>query len=135
MKEIYTINLDNKIFDGKPSTKFVKIDKNSAKTISGIIYYLLEENNVNIAELGYIKNDRQIGIIIPKLGTRIGNDSSRIGQSLIVTFYKRKVNKDLKIYETYRLFNSLKEVIENTIKEGEFIKSETMPKEFVKYLY
>ena len=85
MKEIYTINLDNKIFDGKPSTKFVKIDKNSAKTISGIIYYLLEENNVNIAELGYIKNDRQIGIIIPKLGTRIGNDSFAVFLNHLIT--------------------------------------------------
>jgi len=145
MKKIY--NLDDRISRGKYlNTKRVLFINKKIATIPGLIDYFIKENNprsdefdnidkTSIAELGYIENDKQIGIIIPKIGTKIEYSPLMIGRSIIITFGKTKGNnKNLQIYETER-FYKLEKIIKNTIKKGKFIKSETIPKEFSKYIY
>ena len=139
MKKVCIMYLDKEIREREPplAKRILFVNENTTKTISGVIDYFIKENDASIAKLGYIENIRRIGIIIPRQGTEIGYDPSKIGPSVIVTFDKTKGNnKNLRIYENewggdYRL----EEVIKYTIKEGRFFKSETMPKEFVKYLH
>ncbi len=139
MTKIYTINLDDKILNGKANNKkrVLFIDKNKAKTISGIIDYFMEENEIGINGCASIENNKQAGIIIPKKGTKVRYDLSKIGPSIIITFDKTNgKNKNLRIYENewgddYRL----EEVMKYTIKKGEFVKLKTIPKEFVRYIY
>ena len=113
-------------------------------TISGLVDYFIKENNPGInefdnlyneriAELGYIETKKRIGIIIPKPGIIIRYSSSIIGPSTILTFNKTKGNNlNPKIYET-KLFHELREIIDNTIEGGKFIKLKDMPEEFRKY--
>ncbi len=128
MKNKYTIDLDAKILNKYPLNKkrILKVDKNSAKRISGIIDYFLQENNAPVNELGYIENNKRAGIIIPKQGIGMTDNPSKMGSSVIVTFDKSKgKNKNLMIYENEKV-HSLDKVIYNTIKDGNFIKSENI---------
>jgi hypothetical protein len=137
MKNTYTIDLDAKIFNGDILNKkrLLKIDKNSAKKISGIIDYLLQENNAPVDELGYIENNKRAAIIIPKPGIGMTYNPSKIGGSVIVTFDKSKgKNKNLKIYENEKV-HPLEKVIDNTLKKGKFIKLEKIPEYLKEYIY
>jgi len=144
MKKLHITNLDAKILQRKHNIKRPsKIDIGKI-TISGIIDYFIKENNPDIgefdnfyeesiAELGYIETNKRVGIIIPKPGTIIRYGSSMIGPSTILTFNKTKGNNlNPKICEN-RLGYELREIIDNTIKGGKFIKLKDMPEEFRKY--
>ena len=143
MKTFDIINLDVKILQRKHNIKkSSSIDKKI--TISGLVDYFIKENNTiidefdnlyeeRIAELGYIETNKRVGIIIPKPRITIRYGSPIIGPSTILTFNKTKGNNlNLKIYET-KLFHGLREIIDNTIKGGQFIKLKDVPEEFRKY--
>lgn len=146
MKKFHIIDLDSRILQVKDKRKrsFLIDPIDKKVTILELIDYFIKENNPSIdefdnlyeeriAELGYIEAKKRVGIIIPKPRTTIRYSSLIIGPSTILTFNKTE-NIHLQIYEN-EVGYELKEIIKNIIKKGEFIKSKTIPKEFVKYLY
>ena len=144
MKKLHITNLDVKILQRKHNIKRPSPIDTKKITISELIGYFIKENNPSIdefdnlyeksiAELGYIEANKRVGIIIPKPRTIIRYGSSMIGPSTILIFNKTKGNNlNPKIYET-RLCHELREIIDNTIKGGKFIKLKDMPEEFRKY--